>query len=85
MFRTTLGPQQDGRTGLSLSFGVTANGAGHVRTVPVPDWVRGALDKWLAAAAIAPEINGIGAHSRCVAGQKSASGKRGPYLMWLAV
>jgi len=26
--------------------------AGHVRTVPVPDWVRGELDKWLAAAAI---------------------------------
>ncbi len=26
--------------------------AGHVRTVPAPDWVRGELDMWLAAAAI---------------------------------
>jgi integrase len=26
--------------------------AGHVQTVPIPDWVRGELDKWLAAAAI---------------------------------
>jgi hypothetical protein len=25
---------------------------GHVRTVPVPDWVRTELDDWLAAAAI---------------------------------
>ena len=25
---------------------------GHVRTVPVPDWVRAKLDDWLAAAAI---------------------------------
>jgi site-specific recombinase XerD len=25
---------------------------GHVRTVPVPDWVRGELDDWLAAAVI---------------------------------
>ena len=29
-----------------------AGKAGHVRTVPVPDWVRVELDKWLAAAAI---------------------------------
>jgi integrase len=26
--------------------------AGHIRTVPVPDWVRAELDDWLAAAAI---------------------------------
>ena len=26
--------------------------AGHVRTVPVPDWVKRELDEWLAAAAI---------------------------------
>jgi hypothetical protein len=26
--------------------------AGHVRTVPVPDWVRNELDDWLTAAAI---------------------------------
>ena len=25
---------------------------GHVRTVPVPDWVRSALNEWLAAAAV---------------------------------
>ena len=25
---------------------------GHIRTVPVPDWVRTELDDWLAAAAI---------------------------------
>jgi integrase len=40
---------------------------GHVRTVPVPDWVRSELDDWLAAAAIdrgrreaLPQINNIG-------------------------
>jgi site-specific recombinase XerC len=27
---------------------------GHVRTVPVPDWVRTELEDWLAAAAIDP-------------------------------
>jgi hypothetical protein len=24
--------------------------AGHVRTVPIPDWVKGQLDEWLRAA-----------------------------------
>jgi integrase len=27
--------------------------AGHVRTVPIPDWVKGQLDEWLRAAGIA--------------------------------
>ena len=27
--------------------------AGHVRTVPIPDWVKGQLDEWLEAAGIA--------------------------------
>jgi integrase len=27
--------------------------AGHVRTVPIPDWVKGQLDEWLSAAGIA--------------------------------
>jgi integrase len=34
--------------------------AGHVRTVPIPDWVKGQLDEWLEAAGIArggPQIH----------------------------
>lgn len=39
-------------TGRTLGYSRLGGKAGHVRTVPVPDWVRGELDKWLAAAAI---------------------------------
>jgi hypothetical protein len=54
--RLTAGPPESTDAGLARGLGrplfdLVGKG-GHIRTVPVPDWVRTELEDWLAAAAI---------------------------------
>ena len=58
--------QRDGHWAIIDLFGK----GGHVRTVPVPEWVKAAIDSWLAIAAIE-----TGIIFRCVSKTGSVWGK----------
>jgi hypothetical protein len=42
---------QKGQPGRRSGFDLVGKG-GHIRTVPVPDWVKRAIDEWVTAAGI---------------------------------